>query len=190
MENNKLYEALAKAQGEMGNAKFNKVNPHFRNKYADLSSIMDACKKPLNDNGLSILQIIQSDASGQMYLITRLAHVSGEFIEGSFFLRTEKNTIQGLGSALTYARRYCLSALLGIVADSDDDGEAASKEEVNYITSVQAKELSTKLSLLKNGDRASIIKAIGTGNLNEVKAAKYNSILTLIDNTIKRTNGE
>lgn len=188
--NSKLYEALAKAQGAMGNAKFNKVNPHFRNKYADLSSIMDVCKKPLSENGLSILQIIKTDGEGKMYLVTRLAHTSGQFIESSFILRSEKNTIQGLGSALTYARRYSLSALLGIVADEDDDGEVASKEEAKFITAEQVQELSKKLSSLNNGERANIIKAIGTGNLNDIKVDKYNSICKLIASTVKRTNGE
>ena len=189
-ENAKLYAALAKAQGEMGSAKFNKVNPHFRNKYADLSSIMDTCKKPLSDNGLSILQIIKTDDKGQMFLITRLAHSSGQYIESSFVLKTEKNTIQGLGSALTYAKRYSLSSLLGIVADADDDGEIAAKEEKSCITAEQVQELSKKLSELKNGDRVSVIKAIGTGNLNEIKADRYESVCKLINNTIKRTNGE
>jgi len=190
VENAKLYSALAKAQGEMGSAKFNKVNPHFRNNYASLSSIMDTCKKPLSDNGLSILQIIKTDDKGQMFLITRLAHSSGQFIESSFGLKAEKNTIQGLGSALTYAKRYSLSSLLGIVADDDDDGNVAAKEESKYITSEQVQELSKKLTGLKNGDRASVIKAMGTGNLNEIKADKFEPVCRLIDNAIKRTNGE
>jgi len=185
-----LYAALAKAQETMSNAKFNKTNPHFRNNYADLASIMDACRKPLSKNGLCILQIIKTDETGQMHLITRLAHSSGQFIESSFILRAEKNTIQGLGSAITYAKRYSLSSLLGVVADDDDDAEIASKEEAQFITPEQVKELSTQFTKLKNGDRAIVIKAIGTGNLSLIKADKYESVCKLIENTVKRRNEE
>lgn len=186
MENSKLYEALAKAQGEMGNAKFNKMNPHFKNKYADLSSIMDVCKKPLSDNGLSILQIIKTCEEGKMYLITRLAHSSGQYIESSFVLKNERNTIQGLGSSITYARRYSLSAMLGIVADEDDDGEAAVKENDKFIDNVQVATLSKKINELSSEDKIMVVKAIGEKKLSDIKKDKYKNILKLIESTVKK----
>ena len=189
MENVKLYEALINAQSEIDFAKLNKVNPHFKNKYADLASIMDACKVALINNELCILQIITTDDKGQMFLVTRLAHISGEFIESKFALRSEKNTIQGLGSTITYARRYSLSSMLGIVADEDDDCEIAMKEQEALITPVQAQELAKKLASLRNGDRADVIKAIGTSNIKDIKASKYDSVCKYVDSVIKRTNG-
>ena|SRR3990167_2072646 len=120
---NELAQALAKAQGQMGPAVFNRQNPHFKSRFADFTSCMDACRKPLSENGLSIMQCSET-IDGKPVLITMLAHSSGQWVQAEFPLLTAKMDSQGLGSAMTYAKRYSLCAMVGIVADEDDDGEA------------------------------------------------------------------
>jgi hypothetical protein len=118
-----MAEALAKAQAVMAGAKKDSTNPHFKNKYADLASVWDACRKPLTDNGLSVLQYTDI-YEGQTVLVTQLTHAGGGSVIGRLPLPAGKN-MQEMGSALTYARRYGLAAMVG-VAPEDDDGNAAS----------------------------------------------------------------
>ncbi len=124
-----LAAALVKAQAAMKPASMNKVNPHFKSKYADLASVIESVRKPLTDNGLSFTQSIKfwGEANGEasgVYLVTRLLHTSGQWISSDYPLPMNA-TPQQMGSALTYARRYSLSAITGTAADEDDDGDKA-----------------------------------------------------------------
>jgi hypothetical protein len=121
----KLAEALAKAQMELQNPTKNCVNTHFKNRYADLASVRDAVIPTIAKHGLSIVQM-PCDMGGQAALTTLLMHSSGEWVETTTLLRSVKNDPQGIGSALTYARRYALQSIAGVAADDDDDGESAS----------------------------------------------------------------
>lgn len=120
----KLATALAKAQAEMKPAGEDSTNPHFRSKYASLSSCLEAAK-PLARHGIAVAQVPNHEA-GCVELITMLIHTeSGQWIRGRWPIDTAKG-VQGMGSALTYARRYCLCAMAGIASgDADDDGNAA-----------------------------------------------------------------
>lgn len=115
--------ALAKAQGVMKNATLNKVNPHFKNRYADLSAIRDAVIPSLAANGIGLVQTIEPTDIAPV-VVTRLVHSSGQWIESRCPLYGIGD-MQKMGSAITYARRYSLSAICGISADEDDDGNAA-----------------------------------------------------------------
>jgi hypothetical protein len=128
---NELAVALAKAQAAIAPAAKDKVNPAFRSKYADLSSVWEACRKALTDNGLSVVQLPVNHEPGYAALRTMLLHTSGQFISTTVSARLVKDDAQGLGSALTYLRRYSLAALVGVVADEDDDGNAASNRPQN-----------------------------------------------------------
>lgn len=119
----KLAEALCAAQGEMGGAVKGSANPFFKSSYADLTSVIKAIKEPCQNNGLSYVQLPhRSDSS--IGVVTRLMHVSGQWLENDFTLPMVKSDPQAAGSAITYARRYALQALFGIPA-VDDDGESA-----------------------------------------------------------------
>jgi hypothetical protein len=120
-----LATAMAKAQAEIKAALKDSKNPHFKSSYADLTSVWDACRTALTKNGLSVVQIPNFEGD-EVWLETRLLHASGESISGRYPLRPQQQTPQGYGSALTYARRYSLAAMVGVVADEDDDGNAAS----------------------------------------------------------------
>lgn len=119
-----LALALAKAQGEMGAAAKDANNPHFKSRYADLASIMDACRAPLAKHGLAVSQLPCRENDGSVGLTTILLHESGEFIGSSITARPAQESPQVLGSLLTYLRRYSLAAICGVVQD-DDDAESA-----------------------------------------------------------------
>lgn len=122
---NELAAALSKAQGAMHAASKDSTNPHFKSKYADLASVWDVCRKPLTDNGLSVVQLPEATEHG-LVIATRLMHASGQWMQADLLLNPTKNDPQGVGSAITYGRRYGLCAMVGIVADEDDDGNGAS----------------------------------------------------------------
>lgn len=118
-----IYAALAAAQAEMGKALKDATNPHFKSKYADLSNVMDACMPALNKHGICVVQPVVETEIGRC-VKTVLIFEDGERLECSVPLILGKQDMQGLGSAITYARRYGLMSMAGIAPD-DDDGNAA-----------------------------------------------------------------
>lgn len=125
-----LAADFIKAQSEIKSALKESENPGFSrgknvSKYADLSSVWDACREGLHNNGFGILQPTDFDEK-DVWIETILLHKSGESIKGRYPLRPTQQTPQGYGSAVTYARRYALGAMVGVVPDDDDDGNAAS----------------------------------------------------------------
>ena len=121
----KIAPALLKAQKAIKAALKDSTNPHFKSKYADLSSVIDAVKEPLNASGIMYLQGVEDAGSG-VAVETMLLHESGEWLSSTIKIPATKHDAQGYGSATTYARRYGLQAMCGVPAE-DDDGNAASK---------------------------------------------------------------
>jgi hypothetical protein len=120
-----LAIALNKAQAELKNPTFDSTNPHFKSKFASLAAVRESVIPVLNKHGLAIAQFPKS-TDGTAGCVNRLMHVSGEWLEEECLLPLDKNNAQGAGSAVTYARRYSLQAIAGVVADEDDDANAAS----------------------------------------------------------------
>jgi hypothetical protein len=123
-----LATALAKAQGQMEPAKYDKVNPHFKSKYASLAAVLEAVRKPFAANGLSYTQVMEC-RDGGLVLVTTLRH-GGQWIASEYPLPIGVRP-QEFGSALTYARRYGLSTIAGVVADDDDDANGAQQNGHN-----------------------------------------------------------
>ena len=129
-----LATALSKVQGQLTFAKKDSANPFFKSTYADLESVWDSCREALAKNGLAVIQMPGNFFEGRMWLITRLVHSSGEWIEQEMSVPVGKPDREGVvkvdaqaaGSALTYMRRYALAAFIGIV-QADDDGNAAAQ---------------------------------------------------------------
>lgn len=121
-----LIAALGAAQAEFPSVK--KDRQGYGYKYADLSSCLEAVREPLSKNGLSIVQF-PSSIDGKQFLVTHLMHTSGEYITGEYIMETDvlakMNSCQAMGSALTYARRYSLAAMVGLTLE-DDDGASTS----------------------------------------------------------------
>lgn len=129
-EHKNIHAALAAAQAEMGKAVKGTTNPHFRSKYADLGAVMDACLPALNAHGISVTQPLVTGEFGHR-VETILTHGASETsVDCAVPLLLGKQDMQGLGSAMTYARRYGLMAMAGI-APEDDDGNAAAASAPN-----------------------------------------------------------
>jgi hypothetical protein len=119
-----LAAALLGAQAQIKGAVKDARNPHFKASYADLSSVWDACREALIVNGLTVAQYTDG-----ALLVTRLMHISGEWIEGRTPLLMGKSDMQALGSAITYARRYGLAAMVGVCPEDDDGNAAVQRDE-------------------------------------------------------------
>jgi hypothetical protein len=178
-ETTDLARALSLAQGQMRHATLNKTNPHFKSRYADLASIIDAIRKPLADNNLSVTQII--DVQGELVsLVTLLMHPSGQFIRSVHPL-PGGGTPQAFGSALTYAKRYSLSSMLGISADEDDDANLAEKgngrahKEPEIGPAINASEVSALRALLARtkSDEAKFCNVMRVEHLEAIGASDF-----------------
>ena len=127
-----LAAALVVAQKAFTPALKTAVNPHFKSKYVDLASAIEAAQPALLDNGIAVLQGTSGDIVGQSITVTtRLLHSSGEWLEDSLTLPAVNRgdfSAQSAGSAITYARRYSYMAILGF-APEDDDGNGASQPQ-------------------------------------------------------------
>lgn len=125
----KIAPALLKAQKQISFAAKEANNPHFKSKYADLPTVIEAVKPALNEHGIVFVQAPEPAQPGFLALTTRLIHESGEWIESTAVTPLPKQDPQGYGSAITYLRRYSLAAAVGLYQD-DDDGNAASMSRV------------------------------------------------------------
>ena len=158
----KLSAALAKAQGQMRHAAKDKDNPFFHSRYADLAGVIDAMRAPFSENELAVTQGVSS-SPGFVVVATMLSHSSGEWISSELQLPTHKYTkageideqhdAQGVGSAITYARRYALAAMCGVAQD-DDDGNAASRRHVTQQQPVAPSPDAAEIGALREKIRA------------------------------------
>lgn len=126
-----IFTALSKFHEEVGKIKKSSTNPHFKNKYADVNTVLDAIREPLKNAGLCFVQLPQQGG-----LKTILATTEGdEQIESFLEYELSKKDMQGLGSAITYARRYALVSMLGLEAEDDDGNEASKPREIKSLNS-------------------------------------------------------
>jgi ERF superfamily len=124
-----LAAALAKAQAEVQGALKSSENPYYRSTYADLQAVWAACRKPLTDHGLSILQSPSTEPTEnggvRVYVETILLHESGQWIRGIVSVAAKDDSPQAIGSCISYMKRYALQSFAGVAPEDDDDAEAA-----------------------------------------------------------------
>lgn len=177
----KIAAALAQAQGQLTNPEKTKtVNAgKYKYRYADLADVIDHVRPVLAANDLAAVQMVRASETGNT-LVTRLVHKSGQFLESTYPLPRQA-AAQEMGSAITYARRYSLCAILGIAAEDDDDGKkagAAPAEET------QRDELIERMGAASLGNRAVMEYARGAGlhegAENTVEALSLETIATLL----------
>lgn len=121
-------KAFAKTQQEMKQPLKDANNPFFKSKYVPLENVVEAITESASKNGLSFTQFPSSDEDGNVTVGTLVMHSSGEWIEyDPIKMKPVKNDPQSIGSAITYAKRYALSAIFGITSDPDDDGNEATQ---------------------------------------------------------------
>jgi hypothetical protein len=138
---NELAAALSRAQSMIDGATKDSSNPFHKSKYADLHSVISCAKEALGQNGLSVSQLMQT-IDGQIHLITLVMHKSGQWIRSAMGLSFDKLDPQTIGKVITYFRRYCYAAALGIT-QTDDDAESAMerpKKEAKLMTKPEEKE--------------------------------------------------
>lgn len=183
-----IAQALAAAQMKMGKALKSANNPHFKSKYADLASVVDACMPALNEAGIAVIQPTTDDESGR-YVETILIHgESGETLKCRVPLIVGKNDMQGYGSAVTYARRYGLMSMSGI-APEDDDGNAAAKAapteqaKPRLLTPDQFIKLRDKIEAAEV-DEAKVLERFGAPSLQQFPAIKFEAAMKSLDATI------
>ena len=159
----KLTLALSKVQAQLKPAKENSKNPFFKSNYADLGSVWDSVRSLLSENELAILQM-PTDVGG---LTTILSHSSGEFISSTMYIPSKEDA-HGVGSAISYARRYALASFVGVVT-GDDDGNGAVKGN----TTTTRK--STSKPKLSDNQYKAMVKAIedGKGAVVQQKMSGY-----------------
>lgn len=127
-EINELATALSKAQAAIKGAVEDANNPFFQSKYANLASVWEACRDQLTTNGIAVVQSPSADGN-KVTVTTVLTHSSGQWMCGELTVQAAKSDPQGIGSAITYARRYSLAAMAGVApASDDDDGNASSTQ--------------------------------------------------------------
>lgn len=130
----KLAAALVAAQAELRAVGMDAVNPHFKAKYASLDNIIETIRPTLARHKLAVVQgatLPESNSEGKVTgftVETMLVHESGEWLTSGVVMPIAKADPQGAGAAITYGRRYGLSAILSLATDEDDDGNAASKQ--------------------------------------------------------------
>lgn len=173
-----IATALSRFQAEVTNPKNTADNPFFKSKYAPLNDVLNLVRPLLTKNGLSILQSPSGDGE-KIIVTTMLMHSSGEWIElDPLVLRADKVTAQSAGSAITYARRYAVSAILGISSEDDDDG--------NYATGNNSSE---KITAVNQEQPTSKPEQPGPEQTNELPTAKIKALHAL-RNKLNKTEDE
>jgi len=144
---NELAAALAKAQAQLHAVDADAVGQVERDgsvqsyRYATLTKVWNTARKPLSKNGLSVLQTCEPGNRGELRLTTTLLHESGQWVSGTEVVPVSAPTAQGFGSALTYARRYGLAAMVGLCVEEDDDGAAATAHTQRRRSTVEARSI-------------------------------------------------
>ena len=197
-----LVAALCKAQGMMKPAIFNKKNPHFKSRYADFTSVMDACRDPLSSNGLAVMQFCETH-NEKLMLVTMIAHTSGQWIKSYLPLVPRNMDSQSIGSAITYAKRYSLSAMLGIVCDDDEDDDAETAEgrghhmenvpSIPLISKDQASYLHNLISQMNQETVNALwnyLKSpeVGIKTIKDLPASKFEGVKNMMERKIQQKN--
>jgi hypothetical protein len=178
----KIAVALAKAQVAFPTLTRSKTvtiksqKGTFKYAYTPLDKIVEAVRKPLSDNGLAFVQVTRFE-HGKLWLATVLLHDSGQTIESVYPLPDKTGDPQAFGSALTYAKRYSLSALLGLVTEDDDDGARSTSEAV--ISPAHVKSLKAEMDKL--GKTGEDVKALcrsvsGQSNVRKLTPAQFDQV--------------
>ena len=168
-----LSAAMAKAQAEMHNPRFDSTNPHFKSQFASLAAVREAVIPVLARHGLSLTQFPVT-GEGRAGCINHLAHESGEWMEEAFLIPVDKSNAHGYASALTYAKRLSMQSVVGVVGDEDDDGNAAVESKrvsdaqmTDFATRIQ-KSASTEDLQLVWKDAVAVCKAAGDHDAHAV----------------------
>lgn len=173
-ENDLLAKALVALQADLTPVEKTAANPFFKSKYADLPTVKADVQPLLAKHKLAVVQH-PTTLDGQPALRTRVVHESGQYDEDTMLLMLSKQDPQSQGSALTYAKRYAFMAVLGVVADEDDDGNAATHTSASKrpVASSGNPASDKQLGLLRSlMEKAGIDPAAITARINLIETSK------------------
>lgn len=187
-----ILKALAQFHKNIIQPKKDANNPFFKSKYVPLENVTEVIDKVAPEYGLAYAQEALTNADkGMVGVATLLTHESGEWIEFEpLFLKADKQTAQGYGSAITYARRYALSSAFGIASETDDDGNETTTQTVNAQNSFndeRGKFMNRVQSVANakggNPDKtySYILKKMNTKEINSQNIQQANEILNDIE---------
>ena len=186
MSETTLIQALASAQAEMKNAPFDKENPHFKSKFASLTSIRNTALPVLTKHGIAVTQPgVQLDSG--TWVIRTILSKGEERMEGDTPIIADKGNAQAFGSAMTYAKRYGLSAMVCIASDEDDDGNEATKSPPNheYISIDQVKEINSEIDRL-GADRKKFLQHFKVADISQLSAMQYLKAMNMLEERERR----
>lgn len=186
-----LAKALVAAQKATESIKKAASNPHFKSKYADLAEVVEGVVPALNNAGVAVIQSPSSDGD-RVSITTVFLHESGSSVTGTLTMRPTKNDPQGIGSAITYARRYALLAMSGS-APVDDDGNAASQPRANQQEArISPNDLAFVEDLIERSGAApsAILQAYGVSALREVPASAVSKLTAQLQARIAKQQKE
>ena len=177
-----LAKAMMEFQKEVKAVQKNGENPHFKSSFATLDDIVAAIKEPMAKAKLSYVQM----PTGENQLVTILMHETGEYMESTVKMKPTKDDPQGQGSAITYMRRYSLSAMLGLATEEDDDGNGASAAAKTKAPAVGKYFEQAKKNIEKNKDKEAL-KVFKTKMVSSDKYSKEekDQLSKILDTRIK-----
>lgn len=180
-----LAKSLSKAQGQINNAQKNSANAHFKNKYADLSAIIEAIREPLSSNGLSFIQTVNftgNERGGDVVINTMLLHESGQWIKDQLCIPIFKVDAQAIGSASTYGRRYSLQAIAGVAGEDDDGNAASGKGSAPKLATISEKQKAEIVAMLKKLGKAEAAFAahMGVGAISDIPEINFNNAIAIL----------
>ena len=182
-----ISKAMNLAQREMRPAIKDSTNPHFRSKYSDLASVMDAIREPIGNNGLSIWQDATLEDLG-VSVTTRIVHISGQWVEfGPLTIPIGKKDAHAVGSACSYGKRYALCAALGVVSDDDDDGNkaVASSSKKHIVEPNKMVVTQSKLNVDHSDQSLDMVENTNE-TINEYQWKELNALITQCDSEFKK----
>lgn len=182
---NNFAKAFIEAQKKMTNASKDSNNPFHKSKYADFTSVREACLSALNDAGIGVLQpVVQID--GKNFVKTLLLHESGETMEGlTEIIYSKQNDAQAQGSGITYARRYGLQSLVTLGAEDDDGNKSVEKEnrQDEVISRLEAANLEKKIEEAQM-DKIEFCQLVGISGIPSLPKIKLDKVLKRLDEII------
>ena len=179
-----ICKALLAFHSEVGRITKDGENPHLRNRYATIDQIIEEIRPVLASHGLFVMQLPSNSEAGEIQMVTRLYHVSGQWMQSpTLTITPQKKDAQGIGSAITYARRYSLTSFLGLNTGEDDDGHAASGDHSGQAQQFRGKQQAgkgqTKQTNPLTEQKRAILVACHEKGLTDNQAAKL--VTTLLE---------
>lgn len=179
-----LFAALAKAQNAVENATKGSINPHFKNRYADLAEVLNTVRPVFSANGLSIVQNPSFDGS-LVSVTTALCHEGGGYITAVASCVPMKADAQGVGAATTYLRRYSLAAVTGVAQEDDDGQSAINPVKPNPVAEPKASKsdmlaIKTRMEEL-NIEEEAFSRHLGVSSMSNLTASKVQRAHSALD---------